>query len=49
MENSLVQILVAVVITDVRFIWTEVENGFKLRAIRFELVDPKRFVKHYNK
>jgi len=48
-DNPLVQILVAVVITDVRPIWTEVENGYRLRAIRSVLVDPKRFVQSDNK
>jgi len=48
-DKPLVQILVAVVITDVRPIWTEVENGYRLRAIRSVLVDPKRFVQSDNK
>jgi len=28
-----------------RFLWAEVGNGFEARAIRFELVDPKRILK----
>ena len=49
LEISLVQILVIVVITNLRIIWTEVENGFKRREFRFEWVDPKRLIKHYKK
>jgi len=49
LENSLVQILVVVVITKLRTLWTEVENGFGWRAFRSELVDPKRFVKYDKK
>jgi len=48
-EESLVQILVVVVITNMRTIWAEVENGFRWRAFRSELVDPKRFVKYDKK
>jgi len=36
-EESLVQILVVVVITNMRTIWAEVENGFRWRAFRSEL------------
>jgi len=49
LEESLVQILVVVVITNMRTIWAEVENGFRWRAFRSELVDPKRFVKYDKK
>jgi len=49
MDISLVQILVVVVITNVRFIWTDVENGFRLSALLSELADPKTFVKHDKK
>jgi len=49
LENTLVQILVVVVITKLRTLWTEVENGFRWRAFRSEWVDPKRFVKHDKK
>jgi len=49
LENTLVQILVVVVITKLRTFWTEVENGFRWRAFRSELVDPKRFVKYDKK
>lgn len=48
-KESLVQILVVVVITNMRTIWAEVENGFRWRAFRSELVDPKRFVKYDKK
>lgn len=49
MEKPIVQILVVVVITKMRSLWTEVENGFQWRAFRLEWVDPKRFVKHDKK
>ena len=49
MEKPLVQILVVVVITKLRTLWTEVENGFGWRAFRSEWVDPKRFVKYDKK
>jgi len=49
MEKTLVQILVVVVITKLRTLWTEVENGFGWRAFRSEWVDPKRFVKYDKK
>jgi len=49
MEKTIVQILVVVVITKMRTLWTEVENGFGWRAFRSEWVDPKRFFKQDKK
>jgi len=49
MEKTIVQILVVVVITKMRTLWTEVENGFGWRAFRSEWVDPKKFFKQDKK
>jgi len=40
-ERSLVQILVVVAITQVRYLWAEEEKGFIRTVIGYELVDPK--------
>lgn len=46
MEFPLVQILVVVVIRNLRLISIDVGKGYRLIALRSVLADPKRFVKY---